>query len=223
MFAELARRDLERLRVAGKTPTDAQVVRLNDLAVQLERGKDTTAVNHPRVAFAGNAVLHEPTVGMLEWWWQFGHDAAMTLKGKLRTYYFALAHARTLEILSTLQTNVDIRRAVKAWSRGVAATDEELFRAMLYVRHGEDAVLDAEQAEPDEDRNLDSISQLIALASGQVGVSPDALKTETESSLMAMIRYAARGGSDLKPSVARLYMAYQATIREIEGGASDGK
>lgn len=108
--------------------------------MQIEAGKDTTAANHPRFAFAGNVVLHEPTIGALEWWWSYGHDAAWTAKGKLNTYYFMLAHSRNVDVLRPLMQPSDINKAVKAWMKGVAATDAELFRALLYVKHVNDLI-----------------------------------------------------------------------------------
>lgn len=65
MLTETAKNDLAALRQQGFKPTDEEVVALNDLAIRIERGKDTTPANMPRVAFAGNIVLHEPTVGAM--------------------------------------------------------------------------------------------------------------------------------------------------------------
>lgn len=65
MLAETARLDLAALRAAGFSPTDEEIIKLNDIALRIEHGKDTTAVNAPRTAFAGNVVLHEPTIGAL--------------------------------------------------------------------------------------------------------------------------------------------------------------
>lgn len=65
MLTETAKNDLAALRAAGFSPTDEEIVKLNDLAIRIERGKDTTPANMPRVAFAGNVVLHEPTIGAI--------------------------------------------------------------------------------------------------------------------------------------------------------------
>lgn len=102
MFSELAKNDLIALRQQGFEPTDEEIIKLNDLGMQIEVGKDTTIVNHPRFAYAGNIVFHEPTIGALEWWWSVGHDAAWTAKGQLHTHFFMLAHARDIGLLCTL-------------------------------------------------------------------------------------------------------------------------
>ena len=68
MLTELARQDLKALRAQGFNPTDEEIVALNDLAIRIERGQNTTPYNMPRIGFAGSCVLHEPTVGALQWW-----------------------------------------------------------------------------------------------------------------------------------------------------------
>lgn len=218
MFAELAKHDLVRLRESGYQITDEEVVALNDLAVQIEVGKDTTIANHPRFAFAGNVVFHEPTIGALEWWWAFGRDAAWTSKGQLRTHYFMLAHARNLELLDSLQTPAAVNRAVRAWAKGVAATDGEMLRAMLYVKHGLHWTMPEEPPETpsDESARLDHLYTLLALAAGQTGIKPEDLRSHTETQIMQMLRYASKAGLDCKPSIARLYIQYQQLIRKIE-------
>jgi len=220
MFAEMAKTDLAKLRAEGYEPTDADVVRLNDLAVLIQHGKDTTPANHPRFAFAGNVVLHEPTIGALEWWWRYGHDAFWLSSWKLRTHYFMLAHSRRLNILSSLQRQEDVRRAVKAWLRGVAATDDELFRALMWVKHGggiaaaTEGDKPAEQADPEHE--LDVLDALVAEASGRSGVAPSEVRTLTRLQSDALFRAACRAGELPEPSTSRLYFKYKAAVREIE-------
>lgn len=217
MYEPLAKNDVDRLRAAGFAPTDEEVVRLNELAAALARGKDTTAVNHPRFAFAGNVVLHEPTIGALEWWWAYGRDAAVVPRHQLLIYCFMLAHARDLDTLNALQLPKDIQRAAKTWYRHVAASEGELLRALLYVRHGANlGLVDEERREADADEQMDRACQLVALAAGQSGIKPADLRTETESTLMAMVAASSKAGNPIKPSTAKFYMAYQQTIRAIE-------
>lgn len=166
MFSKLAKNDLKRLRDEGYVITDEEVIALNDLAVQIEAGKDTTVANRPRFAFAGNVVLHEPTVGALEWWWSYGKDAAWTAKGKLNTYYFMLAHARDVALLAPLQKPSDINKAVKVWIKSVSATEGELFRALLYVKHGYVYGDREENPHSDDEESLDSIWSLLIMCSG---------------------------------------------------------
>ena len=104
MLTKTAKNDLAALRASGFTPTDEEIIQLNDLALKIERGKDTTPVNMPRVAFAGNVVLHEPTIGAIQWWNDFGQDASLSNQWRMFTYLFMLANAKNLEILDGLQT-----------------------------------------------------------------------------------------------------------------------
>ena len=221
MFSELAKNDLKRLRDEGYDITDEEIIALNDLAIQIEVGKDTTVANHPRFAFAGNVVLHEPTVGALEWWWSYGKDAAWTTKGKLNTYYFMLAHARDINLLAPLQRPADINKAVQIWLKSVSATDAELFRALLYVKHGTQEAND-ENKNIDDNEYLDSIWNLIIICSGQMGVKPDDLKTCTQTQLMRLIQHSSKAGLQLKPSIAEKYIKYQMLIKQIESRDKNG-
>lgn len=137
MLSELAKNDLAALRQQGFCPTDEEVVKLNDIALRIERGKDTTPANAPRVAFAGNIVLHEPTIGFIKWWYDFGKDSAKSDAVRILTYVFGLVHARRLDVLSKLQTSDEIGDAVAEWAKGVNATENEIWRAMMYVKYGE--------------------------------------------------------------------------------------
>ena len=136
MLSELAKQDLIALRQQGFQPTDEEVVKLNDIALRLERGKHTTPANAPRVAFAGNVVLHEPTIGALKWWHDFGRDSARSADTSLLTYFFMLAHATNLEKLKALEQAGEIQLAVAEWASKVEATEEELWRALMYVKYG---------------------------------------------------------------------------------------
>lgn len=225
MFAELAKHDIARLRKSGYEISDDEIIALNDLAVQIESGKATTVANHPRFASAGNIVLHEPTVGALEWWWSYGRDAAWTSKGQLRTHFFMLAHSRDVDLLNSLQRPSAINRAVRAWLKGVAATDDEMLRAMMYVKHGLNWTLPTEKVEPpDAGRRLDRLYTLLAVVAGQSGIKLEDLKTQTETQLMHLLSFCGKAGLPLKPSVAGLYIKYQALVRSIEkkGVKSDG-
>lgn len=226
MLSQLAKADLDALRKSGFAPTDEEVVRLNDLALEIERGKDTTPANHPRFAFAGSVVLHEPTIGAIEWWEQFGKDAAWTNDGKLMTYFFMMAHARKVDYLSTLDSPSAIRKAVKEWKRRVDATQEELWRACLYVKHG------AESAGGDpvvhtslsEDETLDVLWNDLIQAAGALHIHPDELKTLTHSALLdTLIQASVFAHLPLKKSVAGNYIAYRQLLREIEARGTETK
>jgi len=127
-----------------------------------------------------------------------------------------LAHSRDVELLKGLVRPSDIRKAVKVWLNGVGATDAEMLRAMLYVKHGLDWIMpDETPTETDAGKRLDTLNHLICIVSGTMGISPDELKTQTQTQLMDMISVT-RLANSIKPSVAKLYIRYQQTVRKIE-------
>lgn len=227
MLSKTAEIDLKALRDAGYSPSDAEVVRLNDLALEIERGRDTTPANHPRFAFAGSVVLHEPTVGALEWWEEFGKDAAFTDDGRLMTYFFMMAHARNVDLLETLERPRDVRRAVKEWKRRVDATRDELWRACLYVKHGaESAAGDPVVATSlSEDEALDILWNDLIQAAGALHLRPDDLKTLTRSALVdTLLQASVFAHVPMKKSVAGNYIAYRQELKKIEErGKKDGE
>ncbi len=219
MLSPLAKSDLAALRLAGFEPSDEEIIRLNDLALAIERGKETTPANHPRYAFAGTTVLHEPTVGALEWWLQFGKDSAITNDARLLTYFFMLANSRHVAYLQTLQNPADIRKAVKEWKKRVDATVEELWRACLYVKHGEDSAGGKPEIHSslDNDEQLDLLWRDLIAAAGALHVSPDDLKTCTHSALVdSLLQASLFAHVPMKKSIAEDYIAYRKLIREIE-------
>lgn len=220
MFAKTAKIDLERLRSAGYEPTDEEVIRLNDIAVCIESGKETTVVNMPRVAYAGSVTLHEPTIGAIEWWHNYGRDAAWSTQGKMNTHFFMLAHAKDIELLNRLTRPSDIRNAVKSWMKTVDATDGELWRALLWVKAGQDIGEVGEVKLGDsatDDEVMDKLWMTVIAAAGALGVVPDDLKTSTQSELVALLVQAnLHARIPMKQSVAKDYIAYRQVMKQIE-------
>lgn len=180
------------MRANGFQPTDAEIVALNDLAKRIEYGKDITPANMPRVAFAGNVVLHEPTIGSLEWWMEYGHDAAWSDRMRLMTYFFMLANATDLDYLETLKSGHDIRKAVKRWMKKCSATEAELWRALMWVKCGsEDAARlladDGPDAKVKDESEENALWMSLIAAASALGTSPSSLKTQTQSTLNSLL------------------------------------
>lgn len=178
MFAKLAKIDIESLRQQGFSPTDEEVIKLNDIALRIESGKESTAVNMPRVAKAGSITLHEPTIGAMQWWYDYGHDSQFSSKQLMNTYFFMLANARNLEVLSQLTSPKDIQKAVKQWMKTVDATEGELWRALLYVKHAEVDLGESKEEVREEDV-MNRLWMTVIAAAGALGMVPDQLKTAT--------------------------------------------
>lgn len=217
MMSSIAKADLAALRSAGCNPTDDEVVELNDLGARIERGKDTTVLNHPRTAFAGSIILHEPTVGGIEWWELYGKDSFVLHSSRLYGYFFMLAHCRDMAYLDALKKSADVARAVRRWKRTIDATESELWRAMLYVKFGTDIPNpDGPQDAPDGSA-VDVMWRKLIMVSGAMHMSPEDLKTCTDSDLTGLLVQASlHSRLDVKKSVADLYIKYRKTLKAIE-------
>lgn len=216
MFSELARNDLISLRLCGYNPTDEEIIKLNDLGNRIENGKATTAVNHPRTATAGSVVLHEPTIGGVEWWELYGRDTFVLNSSRLYGYFFMLSNCRDMDYLDSLRKPKDIARAVKAWKLTIDATEDELWRAMLYVKFGTDIPDATDNQKPDED-TVDVMWRKLIMVAGATHLKPDDLRTCVDSELTGMLVQASiQARLDVKPSIAELYIEYKQTLRQIE-------
>ena len=223
MLTQTAKNDLAALRASGFNPTDEEIVQLNDLALKIERGKETTPANMPRVAFAGNVVLHEPTIGGIQWWNDFGRDASLSNQWRMFTYLFMLANAKNLELLDGLQTPKQINKAVKKWMKTVDATEDELWRALLYVKFGYE---EPEVKDEDADENLcDRLWEIVCMTAGMMNVTPESLRTQTQSTLVKCLEKSSiKAHLPMKRSVAEDYIKYRQLLRKIEerGGTDNG-
>ena len=221
MLTATAKNDLAALRLQGFKPTDDEIIKLNDLAIRIERGKDTTPANMPRVGFAGNVVLHEPTIGSIEWWSNYGCDAAFTDNGRMMIYFFMLANAKNLNYLNSLTTPKEIRKAVKKWKKNIDATEKELWRSMMWVKFGtEELEIENKERINDSLSNEDTMNNLwynLIVAAGAIGISPDMLKTQTQSELIAtLIQANIHARIPMKTSVAKDYISYRLLLKQIE-------
>ena len=70
MLCEMAARDIEYLEGIGIKLTPYQIIKLNDLALKVMRGRSAADFIHaPRVAWIrGEHVLHEPTIAAANGW-----------------------------------------------------------------------------------------------------------------------------------------------------------
>ena len=221
MLTDIAKIDIETLREQGFEPTLEEIIKLNDLALRIERGKETTPQSSPRFAFAGNVILHELTVGAEIWWNELGKDSFFTDKGRLQGYFFVHAFSRDVEGLNNLKTPKEIRKTVNNWWKKVNATETELWRALLWVKFGgeeyENQIKLEIQSTLDDEKNLEGLWLNVISCAGAMGLDPQNLMTRTNSQLMGMlIQSNLKAGIPMKQSVAKDYIAYQQTLREIE-------
>ena len=69
MVSDTAMSDINKLVAEGLKPTPQDIIRLNALALKIERHESCamSLFNLPRVAFLGNIILREPTLGHEIW------------------------------------------------------------------------------------------------------------------------------------------------------------
>ena len=225
MVAELARGDWEELRAQGLNPTLEDFDRLNQLALRLSEGAETTAANFPRVGWAGDVPFFEPTLQAFAWYHGYAVRAAANSETENTFWAFALAHARSPGAFELLKTPDAIEKAVKAWVETVPATREEIIRACRYAARGE---WDAEPARPDAQdvrhranrseaaKNLARVEEQIVDACAKLKCTPEDIMCETQSRLARLCEAAAvELGKPMGKDEARLRAEYDLTRREI--------
>lgn len=220
MYSKQAEADLEELRAEGLRPTDADVVRLHELGWRCERGPETTALNAPRRAYAGNCAFYEPTVCAIAWMRE--HEGrARDGRSADWMWAYALAHARDPEALAAADTPAKIRSAVEGWAAGLDATEAEVMRAADYVCGAGEAVAErteleiASAAGADPDAELE---ELLAEAAAAAGLTWREIIAQTPARLVAVVRaaYALRHGEpEHTRSAGRATAAYMATLAAI--------
>lgn len=239
MVSALAREDWEDLRAEGLDPTLEDFDRLNQLALRLTDGAETTAANFPRVGWAGDVPFFEPTFQAFAWFHGFARRTAADGETEGTLWAFALAHARAPRFFDELTTPEAIGEAVGKWAAALPATRDEVSRACRYAARGFD---DAEAAKPDNadgdprhraDRaeaakNLAALEDRLARACAALHATPDALAAETPSRCERMCEAAAvELGKTLSRDEARLRAEYDLTLREIrrrlKKGADDDR
>ena len=92
----------------------------------------------PRIAVVGNVVLHEPTVGSIQWWENFGKNASYSDEMKMMVYYWTLTYATEVDYLNKFKSHREIFKEVKNWSKKLTCTEEQLWKGLLWVKFGGD-------------------------------------------------------------------------------------
>lgn len=224
MVSELAKGDFEDLQAEGLKPTLEDFDRLNQLALRLTDGPETTAANFPRIGWAGDIPFFQPTMQVFSWYHTFAERAAANEETKSTLWAFALAHGRLPHFFDTLTTPDAIDKAVSQWVESLPVTREEVFRACRYAALGFD---DATAASRGDDvthrankeeaaRNLAALEERLAEACTALKVAPDVLMCETPSRLdLIREKAAVELGKELKKNEALIHADYDLTLREI--------
>jgi hypothetical protein len=213
----------------GLCPTPQDIIRLNALALRVERAGDPdSCVNAPRICWLFNVAIHEPTIQAELWIAEVAEKLSST-RGVMDTLcIYACAHARIPGFFErALMNNVSaIKARVAFWSaRNLwKVTPRQITAALEYVTNGDDQgegeYPDLTEAHPNRLKSVsisrtDSLHQgmRIALAAGLHKSDIECLTwTALDGILGRMYRSA---GSDIKNASAMAYGDYVLTLESI--------
>lgn len=226
MVAELARGDFEDLRAEGLNPTLDDFDRLNQLAVRLEDGVETTPANHPRIGWVGDVPFHEPTACALMWLQDYADHVQCDDETHQTFFFFACAHATNPATFAGLETPKEIEKAVKKWLRTIPCTVREMARACHYAVWGfEDAVPALSPMKLEHLRrsgktaameNMERLERIVAQAASLTGLSYLDIMAQTPSRLNAMVVAAqVEAGATVSRATAKMQNDYTCTLNEI--------
>ena len=220
MLSKMAKNDLMSLREQGYQPTDEEIIKLNDLALKIERGKETTPSNMPRIAVVGNVVLHEPTIGSIQWWENFGKNSSYGDEMKMMVYYWTLTYATEVDYLNKFKSHREIFKEVKKWSKKLTCTEEQLWKGLLWVKFGGDNENPNDQKVKeilDDEQTMNYIWSIVLKVSSSTGIKVEELMTRTQTELSYMlVQSYILAHIPIKQSVADDYIAYRMLIKKIE-------
>jgi hypothetical protein len=137
MISKTAKADIEDMWEAGLKPTFDDIIRLNALALEVERMRSGFALSHlPRVAFLGEVAFREPTIGADIWL-----DEASQLFAADKAETFMLLRAFSLSMpqdkLPDPYDEKAVLAGVKEMSDRLAfATLRQMSAAIGYAVHG---------------------------------------------------------------------------------------
>jgi hypothetical protein len=135
MISSLAISDIAILTASGATLKPEEVITLNALACKITACEKCTEIaTPPRICWAGETILHEPTIQSGTWydtyarrWW--GHDfisASCSL-------YWSCAHARERGFFEDKTDVKAVKAMVEKWFNSLDCTLAQLHIAAAYV------------------------------------------------------------------------------------------
>lgn len=191
MVSSLAIADIEALVKAGVTLTPAEIIRLNELAVKIERATDSANVcEAPRVAWVNEIPIYQPTIASEQWFYNYAQKW-----WKSESLFFALAfscaHAIQQGFFDAYNSEKEARRAIVKWWHTLAATQEQMQCALAYAMRGELGDEDCESSDEKEDEECKTCqyTQIVneALAAG-LGLTVDTLRAMPATRIMDILR-----------------------------------
>lgn len=207
MTSRLAKDTIEGWQREGLQPTFEDIILLNALGLQVERGPDSADFSAlPRVAFLGDYCLWQPTIRKQLWLEKAQMVVNDGFLNKLCLYAYALnADADELPDLSNTKDVVD---AVSKFANDVLVdyTEDQLVAAIDYVLNGNDPTSNEEYADKPEvqevvsiPNGVKSVAQVLLHEAAMQGIGMDAVDMSTVPQLERMVLVAImRKGVDIR-------------------------
>lgn len=142
MLSPTAIAELAEIRAHGLTPTDADIVRINALALKAEYAEDSCEIfAAPRVAWLCGQPIYEPTIQAMLWLAEHGNAIASDSNTYQLLALWAYAHGRIPRFFERrgMTAALIIKMRVTVWlhvSGVAAATVAQVANVMEYVRYG---------------------------------------------------------------------------------------
>lgn len=94
-----------------------------------KKGAETTAANFPRIGWAGDIPFFQPTMQVYLWYHNHAVRMAANEETEFTLWAYALAHGRTPNFFSGLETPEAINAEVMKWAASLPVCREEVARA----------------------------------------------------------------------------------------------
>lgn len=132
----MAREDIELLQSQGITLTIEQIVILNALGLRAECGAEAAdLIQAPRVGWAGDTPLYEPTIAAQRWLDEFGLHWWHGQSSIIATAW-ACAHCMAPRFFADKTNERNVRRLIEQWQDNLDCTVGQLTIALNYVLEG---------------------------------------------------------------------------------------
>lgn len=235
MLSKFAKGDFSDLEAQGIRLTPEEIITLNELGLRVERAATSADINAcPRIGWAGNVPIHEPTLQAEEWMDTYAARFAEDEPSYWSLFLFACAHATRPGFFAdpSLHTPEGVQAAADAWRASCPATRDQLDAAFAYAYLGSDPGADiipepdhSKSSPPNSPNSLPPLNSPSppspspidsALALG-LGLSVAELSTLTSNRLYAILSkwYANKGYSSKHASI-RPHGEYIRTLHAIK-------
>lgn len=189
MTSKLAKQQIEMWQKEGLKPTVDDIVLLNNLGLQIERGSDMFSFSAcPRVAFLGDNILREPTVAKRLWLDEVKRLFADTVETTV--YVIAYTLGTPDDQLPEVTDKKKIQDGIIKFRDEVLmkCTDTQILAAVDYVLNGRKPDLDIpEDASDEQKKEIESVAETYNISTEDHSVAKQLLLQALASKIPAEV------------------------------------